>query len=163
MEPRGRSRVWMWVAGILVGLTVAGVVVVGLVVAGVVAGVVQIGKALSTETEVMIRPQAVNGQVEFELTYGKDLTGLSVFIVQDAGGNELWRLDAAGSDAKPPKVVYGVVPTDPAGAWKQVAPADGKPPADIRGRHIKVEANCRYIIAMGAGHQSTRAEFDIPK
>jgi hypothetical protein len=163
MEPRKRYRVWMWVGGILAGLTIAGVVVVGLVVAGVVAGVSQLGKALSTETEVTIRPQTVNGQVVFEMTYGKDVTGLSVFIVQDTNGNELWRLDAAGSDAKPAKVVYGAIPTDPAGVWKQVFPADGKPPADIRGKHVKVEANCRYIIAMGAGHQSTWAEFDILK
>ena len=162
MEPKKRSRVWAWVLGILLGLTIAGVAVVGVVMFFVVAGVVQLGKALSTETEATIRMQTANGQVEFEMGYGKDVTGLSVFLVQDVEGNELWRLSGR-SDQKPPKVVYGVVPDEPAGAWEQVFPADGKPPPDIRGKHVRIEANCRFIVAFGAGHQSTYAEFDIPK
>ena len=47
--------------------------------------------------------------------------------------------------------MYGVVPTDAVAKWKQEFPADGSPPADILGKHIKIEANCRYIIGMGAG------------
>ena len=90
------------------------------------------------------------------------MAGLAVFIVRDADGNELWRLASAGG-SKPPRVAYGALPDDPAGAWRQEFPADGKPPADIRGRRVQIEASCGYTGLMGGGHQSSRAEFDIPR
>ncbi len=161
METGPRSGGWKWVWRVLVALALTAAVVVGLVVVAVVVGVVTIGEALSSDTTVTIQPRTVNERVEFDLTYGKSVTGLSVFVVQDADGNDLWKL-SGHSDVKPPKVVYGVVPNDPVGAWQQEFPTDGKP-ADIRGRHVKVEADCRFIVALGAGHESTRAEFDIPK
>jgi hypothetical protein len=163
MEPRKHSRVWLWVGGILAALTIAGLVIVGLVAAGVIAAVRDVGEVLSSETEATIRPRTVDGRVEFEMTYGKDVVRLAAFIVRDADGTELWRVDSVGGDSKPARVVYGALPDDPAGEWRQEFPADGKPPADIRGRLVQVEASCGYRGLMGGGHQSSRAEFDIPR
>jgi hypothetical protein len=162
MEPKKRSRIWAWVGGILLGLTLAGIAVVGTVAILVVVGVVELSKAFSSETHATIVPRTVNGQVEFEMGYGKDVTALSVFIVRDMEGNELWRLDGRSSQ-KPPKLVYGVLPSGSAGEWEQVFPTGGARPVDIRGKRVTVEANCGFVVAFGAGHQSTHAEFDIPK
>jgi hypothetical protein len=144
-------RAWIW--GILITVLALGLIVVAVVV----TGIIKIGEALSTETNATIRAKAEGEPVQFELGYGKDITSLNVFIVQDADGKELWKLEGVG-EQKPARLVYGVVPE----GGKQTVPTEGKPP-DIRGKHIKVEVSCRFIIAMGAGNQSSYAEFDIPK
>jgi hypothetical protein len=144
-------RGWIW--GILLTVLALGLIVVAVVV----TGIIKIGEAVSNETNATIRAQTEGDQVQFELGYGKDITNLSIFIVQDADGKEIWRLDGIG-EQKPSRLVYGVVPE----GGKQTVPTGGKPP-DIRGKHVKVEASCRFIIPMGAGSQSSYAEFDIPK
>lgn len=150
MESSMFSRPWIWI-GIFFLLACVG--------AGYViwSAAQQIGQALATETECACSPKTVNGKVEFRFRYGKDVTGLSVLVVQDAQGNDLWKVRGPGSD-KVPTLVYGEVPAGD--GWQQEFPAQGKP-ADIRGQRVKIEANCRYNIPLGPGHQSTRAEFDI--
>lgn len=142
-----------WIGGILFAVLALGLI--GVVV--VVAGIVKIGEALSTETDVAVRMTTEGEQVQFALVYGKDINCLNVFIVRDSDGTELWKLEEVG-EPKPARLVYGVVPN----GGKQTVPKEGVPP-DVRGKRVTVEASCRYIIAMGAGNQSSRAEFDVPK
>jgi hypothetical protein len=72
----------------------------------------------------------------------------------------LWKLKGPKSEPVS-RVVYGVVPRGR--GWKQKFPQDDQKPKDIRGKRVKVKAKYRYNIAFGPGHQSTQAEFVIPK
>lgn len=123
-------------------------------------GVSEIAEALSTDTDAEVVEKTVNGKVEFDLTYGKDVTGLTEFVVQDPEGRELWKLEGPRSEPVS-RVVYGVVPRGH--GWKQKFPQDDQKPKDIRGKRVKVKAKYRYNIAFGPGHQSTQAEFVIQK
>src|SRR5262249_14527300 len=117
------------------------ILVLGLV--GVVVVTVRFMKPseeFPSATDATIRAKTDNWHVRFELRYGKDVTHLVEFTVRDADGKELWTLQGF-SEPKPARLVYGVVPE---GA-KQTFPSEGKPP-DVRGKHIKVEANCRFRI-----------------
>ena len=145
-----------WILGIVFTIVVLAIGVVLGAVGLFVFGMVKLGEAFSSETDATIRTKTDNGQVQFDLSYGKDITNLVVFIVRDADGKELWKLEGHGQP-KPARLVYGVVPE----GGKQTLPSEGKPP-DIRGKHIKVEASCRFLIALGVGQQSSYAEFDIP-
>jgi hypothetical protein len=143
-------------------IILSGVAVVGVVTYDLWKAVVGITDALSTETTVAIQPKANKNPVELDLTYGKDVTNVALVVVTDAEGNELWRLRGGGQE-KPATIVYGVVPTDAHKTWKQEFPEDGKPPADIRGKQVKVDINVGYNIAFGPGHNSTVVEINVPK
>ena len=133
------------------------ILVLGLVgVVVVTVGLMKIAEEFSSQTDATIRAKTLNGQVRFDLRYGKDVTGLTVFTVRDAGGKELWKLEGFGAQ-KPPRLWYGEVPE---GA-SQTFPLKGPPP-DVRGKHIKVEATCGFRIALGVGQDTWSAEFDIP-
>jgi len=93
---------------------------------------------------------------------GKDVSGISQFTVLDADGKEHWKLYGTGT-VKPPKIVYGVVPSEPADSWKQLEPGEGALPPDIRGKHIKVEVSTRLDTWFGVAHQQASAEFDVPR
>jgi hypothetical protein len=146
----------------LIALVLMGLVVTAAVGIFVVVGLVKLADAFSSDTAVTLTPKAVDGQVEFELTYGEDVTGIAQFIVQDADGKDLWKLRGSSND-KLARIAYGVIPDGPPGSWRQEFPAEGTQPADIRGKRIKIEVGCRFIVAFGAGRHSTRTEFDVPK
>jgi hypothetical protein len=162
MEARKSSGFRRWVWGCLIALVLTAMVVTAAVGIFVVVGIVKIGEALEHDTQVSIRQTIANDRVEFEVILGKDVSGISQFIVRDAENKELWKLYGTGS-VKPPRIVYGVVPTEPADSWRQLEPSEGSLPPDIRGRHIKVEVSTRLDTWFGVAHQSAHAEFDVPK
>lgn len=128
----------------------------------VVVGLIKLGEALEHDTSVSIHQKMVNDRVEFEVVLGKDVSGISQFTVKDAEGKEFWKLYGTGT-VKPPRIIYGVVPSEPLDSWKQLEPSEGALPPDIRGKRIKVEVSTRLDTWFGVGHQSASAEFDIPK
>jgi hypothetical protein len=162
MEARERSSAWKWVWRLVVALTLTFACCVGLVVVAAVVGLKKLGEALEHDTQVSIRQTIANDRVEFQVILGKDVSGIAQFTVRDEEGKELWRLYGTGS-VKPPKIIYGVVPTEPADSWRQLEPGEGALPPDIRGKHIKVEVSTRLDGWFGVGHQSTFAEFDVPR
>jgi len=145
----------------LIALVVTALVVTAAVGIFVVVGLIKLGEALDHDTSVSILQKMVNDRVEFEVVLGKDVSGIAQFTVKDAEGKELWKLYGTGT-VKPPKIIYGVVPSEPADSWKQLEPSEGARPPDIRGKHIKVEVSTRLDGWFGVGHQSAHAEFDIP-
>jgi hypothetical protein len=99
-----------------------------------------------------------NGRVEFDLVYGRDTTGIVRFILTDPAGQPIWELHG-DSQTKPPKVVYGQVPT----GWTQVFPdAKGELP-DIRGRRVKMRIDTRFQVMFGPGVEVNEGEADVPK
>jgi hypothetical protein len=162
MQTRDRSSAWKWVGRLLVALALTLACCVGLVVVAAVVGLKKLGEALEHDTQVSIRQTNANDRVEFEVILGKDVSGISQFTVRDAEGQELWKLYGTGT-VKPPKIVYGMVPAEPADSWKQLEPGEGALPPDIRGKHIKLEVSTRLDTWFGVAHQSEYAEFDIPR
>ena len=162
MEARERSSAWKWVWRIVVAMTITFACIVGLIVVAAIYGLKKLGEALEHDTQVSIRQTIANDRVEFEVILGKDVSGIAQFTVRDEEGKELWKLYGTGS-VKPPRIVYGVVPTEPADSWRQLEPSEGSLPPDIRGKHIKVEVSTRLDTWFGVAHQSAYAEFDVPK
>ncbi|HJZ92366.1 MAG TPA: hypothetical protein VKE40_15930 [Gemmataceae bacterium] len=158
MQSRTRSRLLIWLGVIVLVLLVAGAAVVYVV--GMAVGT--LGKALVPETHVAVTPKTSNGQLELELSYGKNVTGLDKVTVLDVEGNKLWEISAPGT-GKPGKVVYGQVPTEPDVAWQQNFPEGGKPPADIRGKTVQVKIDQRFLVAIGVGHELTEVTVEMPK
>jgi hypothetical protein len=156
-----RSGLRRWACGCLIALVVTALVVTATVGIFVVIGLIKLGEALEHDTSVSIRQTIANDRVEFEVVLGKDVSGIAQFTVKDAVGKELWKLYGIGT-VNPPKIIYGVVP-EPADSWRQLEPSEGSRPPDIRGKHIKVEVSTRLDGWFGVGHQSTYAEFDVPK
>jgi len=162
MQTRGRSSAWKWVWRLVLALTLTFTCCVGLIVVASVVGLKKLGEALEHDTQVSIRQTIANDRVEFEVILGKDVSGISQFTVLDADGKEHWKLYGTGT-VKPPKIVYGVVPSEPADSWKQLEPGEGALPPDIRGKHIKVEVSTRLDTWFGVAHQQASAEFDVPR
>ena len=162
MEARQRSSAWKWLWRLVVALTITFACIVSLIVVAVIVGLMKLGDALQSDTSVSIHQTMANDRVEFEIRLGPDVSGIAQFNVRDKEGKELWKLYGTGS-VKPPKIIYGVVPTEPADSWRQLEPSEGALPPDIRGKHIKVEVSTRLDGWFGVGHQSTSAEFDVPR
>src|SRR5688500_1677818 len=104
MEPKPRHLL-IWTGGVILGvlLTVAVTIGAGIYLLGrTVSG---IADAVRTETDAVVRPGLVNGQLEFDLTYGKDVMNFAAIIVYDADGVELWKLQHH-ADKKPARIVY---------------------------------------------------------
>ncbi|OWK42233.1 hypothetical protein FRUB_04311 [Fimbriiglobus ruber] len=99
-----------------------------------------------------------NGQIEFDLVYGRETTGIVRFIISDPDGTPVWEL-SGGSQNKPPKVVYGQVPV----GWTQVFPAGNVAPPEIRGRRVKVRIDTRYQIPFGPGVEVNEGDVNIPQ
>lgn len=158
-ETRSRSTWKLWV-GILTGVLVTFAVLAALAIYAVGCAIGKVGQALQTDTKVAVRAVTTNGQLELDLTYGNEATGISMITFTDAAGNKLWEVTGQGSE-KPAKVIYGQLPAD--GSLKQTFPEDGKPPPDIRGQTVKVEVDNRYQIALGPGHEMTQVTVTVPK
>lgn len=158
-ETRSRSSLRFWL-GLLVGVLIALAVLAALAVYAVGCAIGKVGQALQTDTKVAVRPVTTNGQLELDLTYGHEATGISMITFTDAAGNKLWEVSGQGTE-KPAKVVYGQLPAD--GSFKQAFPEDGKPPPDIRGQTVKVQVDNRYQIALGPGHEMTEVTVTVPK
>lgn len=158
-ETRSRSALRFWL-GVLIGVLVTLVVLVGLAVYVIGCTLGKVGQALQTDTKVGVRPTAANGQLELDLTYGNEATGITTITFTDAEGNTLWEVSGQGQ-TKPAKVVYGQVPAD--GSLKQVFPEDGKPPPDVRGKTVKVRVVNRFQVAFGPGQEVTDVTVEVPK
>jgi hypothetical protein len=158
-ETRSRSSLRFWL-GLLVGVLIALAVLAALAIYAVGCAIGKVGQALQTDTKVAVRPITTNGQLELDLSYGNEATGISMITFTDAAGNKLWELSGQGWE-KPAKVVYGQLPAD--GSLKQTFPEDGKSPPDIRGQTVKVEVDNRYQIALGPGHEMTQVTVTVPK
>ena len=62
-----------------------------------------------------------------------------------------------------PVVVYGQLSAGTGGKWKQLVPADGSPPPDVRGKRIKVVIEGKCHGHFGVGPQQVETSFDVPK
>jgi hypothetical protein len=158
-ETRSQSTWKLWV-GILIGVLVTLAVLAALAIYAVGCAIGKVGQALETDTKVAVRAVTANGQLELDLTYGNEATGISLISFTDAAGDTLWELSGQGSE-KPAKVVYGQLPAD--GSLKQTFPEDGKPPADIRGQTVVIKVNNRFQVAFGPGHEMTEVTVTVPK
>lgn len=158
-EAHSRSALKVFL-GILVGvlLMLALLAVLAIYVLGCAIG--KVGQALQTDTKVAVRAVTANGQLELDLTYGNEATGITTITVTDAAGNKLWEVAGQGS-AKPAKVVYGQLPAD--GSLTQIFPEDGKPPPDIRGQTVQVRMTNRFQVAFGPGQEITDVTVAVPK
>jgi hypothetical protein len=75
--------------------------------------------------------------VVFEVPH-TDLNGLLRFRVDDEGGAVLWQIDLSSEQGR--RITYGLVPT----SGKQLVPANGTAPPDIRGRRVQVRVKYQY-------------------
>ena len=158
-ETRSRSTLRFWL-GLLIGVLVVLLTLAGVVVYAVGCTVVKVGQALDTDTKVAVNASTANGQLELDLKYGHEVTGITTITFTDTAGNKLWELTGQGT-TKPAKVVYGQVPAD--GSLQQTYPEDGKPPPDIRGKTVQVRVNNRFQVALGPGHEITDVTLEVPK
>lgn len=158
-----RSRVFWWVAGILLVfvLVVGGLLYVAWsTVTGWLGGTRPGDPVASTQSD--FTPHVRNGQVEFDVLYGREATGLVKFTVSDPDtGKPLWVLVGPGQH-KVPKFVYGQVPTDPVYNWTQELPADGAPPPDVRGKRVKVQVLTRFQVMFGPGQEINERVIEVP-
>jgi RNA polymerase sigma-70 factor (ECF subfamily) len=112
---------------------------------------------------VLHGPILKDGKVVFDLEYGRSVTGLVRFIVEDAEGKRLWEFEASGQNAIK-QITYGVVPKDPRYApQQQQYPAGGKAPADILGKTVRVRADYRYTIPLGPGVEIYETTVPVPE
>jgi hypothetical protein len=158
-ETRSRSGLKVGL-GILIGVLFTLLVLAGVVFYAVGCAVGKLGQALQTDTKVGVRPTTANGQLELELSYGNETTGITTITVTDAEGNKLWEVSGQGQE-KPARVVYGQVPAD--GSLKQTFPEDGTPPADVRGKKVVVRVVNRFQVAFGPGQEVTDVTVEVPK
>jgi uncharacterized protein (TIGR03067 family) len=103
-----------------------------------------------------------NAQVEFELSYGRNVDGIVKFIVADEDGEVMWAVNGSGQNGIR-TITYGVVPVDPKFAGQQQQyPKGNKAPEDIRGRDVVVEVHYRSHALLGPGVEIYRTAFRIP-
>jgi hypothetical protein len=159
METRSRSALKVWL-GILIGVVLTLAVVAGLAIYAVGCTIARMGEALQTDTKVGVRATTASGQLELDLTYGNEATGISTITFTDADGTKLWEMAGQGVE-KPAKLIYGQVPAD--GSLKQVFPEDGALPADVRGKTVHIRVNNRFQVAFGPGHEQTEVTVEVPK
>ncbi len=104
-----------------------------------------------------------DGKVEFGLSHGKNVTGVVRFIVSDDTGEVLWSVMASGQNPVR-HIVYGVPPADPSYAGRrQLVPADGAAPADIRGRTVRVRVDYRFTTFLGPGTEVYETTIAVPR
>jgi RNA polymerase sigma-70 factor (ECF subfamily) len=112
---------------------------------------------------VLRGPSLKDGQVVFDLEYGRRVTGLVRFIVEDGDRKELWNVEASGQNAIK-QITYGVVPVDPRYSLKQQQyPAENKPPKDIRGKTVRVSVHYRYSNPLGPGVEICETTVRVPE
>ena len=91
------------------------------------------------------------GRVVFDIPR-TDVNGLLGFWVKDEAGVVLWRVDLSYEKGR--RITYGVLPAGGNAAARQVVPADGAAPPDIRGRRVVVRVTYQYdeLTAPSAGN-----------
>jgi hypothetical protein len=159
MEARSRSGLKFWL-GILIGVVLTLLVLAVLAIYVVGCTVAKVGQALRTDTKVAVRATTTSGQLELDLSYGNEATGITTITVTDPTGNKLWEVSGQGT-TKPPRVVYSQLPAG--GSLKQVFPEDGSPPPDIRGKTVQVRVVNRFQVAFGPGQEVTDLSVEVPK
>ena len=158
-EERSRSTLKVFL-GILIGVLIMLALLAVLAVYALGCAIGKVGQALQTDTKVAVRAVTTNGQLELDLTYGNEATGISLITFTDAAGNKLWEVTGQGSE-KPAKLIYGQLPAD--GSLKQTFPEDGKPPPDIRGQTVTVQVTNRFQVAFGPGQEMTDVTVPVPR
>jgi hypothetical protein len=158
-EARSRSG-FRFGIGILIGVLLTLLVLAVLLVYVVGCAVGKVGQALQTDTKVAVRPTTANGQLELDLSYGNEATGIVTITFTDAQGNTLWEVRGNGQE-KPARVVYGQLPAD--GSLQQTFPEKGAPPVDVRGQTVQVRVVNRFQVALGPGQEVTDVTVTVPK
>lgn len=82
-----------------------------------------------------------DGRVVFDVPRS-DENGLLGFRVEDEAGAILWQVKMSYDEGR--RITYGVLPTGGNMAARQVVPADGAAPPDIRGRTVRVRVEYQY-------------------
>src|SRR5262245_20537165 len=90
-EARSGSALKVWL-GILIGVLLTLLVFAGLAAYAVGCALGKVGQALQTDTKVAVRPTTANGQLELDLSYGNEATGITTITFTDEQGNKLWEL-----------------------------------------------------------------------
>jgi RNA polymerase sigma factor (sigma-70 family) len=112
--------------------------------------------------QIAVRTSVVNGQVEFDLFYGRGVTGIYHFVVTDEKRENLWIVHGAGQ-ARFNKITYGVVPVDPTYLGpRQTFPESNKPPKDIRGTKIHLRVDYRDTNWFGTGTEIYEDDIEVP-
>jgi hypothetical protein len=112
---------------------------------------------------VLRGPTVKDGRVVFDLEYGRRVTGVVRFIVEDDDRKPLWNMEASGQNAIK-QITYGVVPVDPRYSGKQQRyPAEDKPPKDIRGNTIRVSVHYRCTNPLGPGVEICETTVRVPE
>jgi hypothetical protein len=71
-----------------------------------------------------------------------DVNGLLGFRVEDETGTVLWQVETSYDQGR--RITYGALPTGGNMAARQVVPADGAAPPDIRGRRVRVRVKYQF-------------------
>ncbi len=101
-----------------------------------------------------VKPALQNGRVVFDVPH-RGINGILGFRVQDEAGNPLWAVTTSYEAGH--RIVYGVVPPGNNMAARQEFPADNQPPADIRGKTVKVLVNYQFdrMVPLGGTFEKT--------
>ena len=158
MAKRSSADFWIWVGVGLVALSAA----CGVVGFQLWTAFTEVRDTLSPEPRHFAVQGAVNGQVAFHLSYDQAAVSLSTLTVLDDADQVLWQIDGHAVGLVP-AVVYGQLSAGPGGKWTQLAPADGSPPPDVRGKRIKVIVEGKCQTHFGVGPQQAETTFDVPK
>jgi RNA polymerase sigma-70 factor (ECF subfamily) len=104
-----------------------------------------------------------DGKVEFELAYGRNVTGIVRFVVEDGAGQRRWVVAGSGqNDIR--RVTYGVVPFDRSFAGRQQEfPRENAAPADVRGQTVRLQVHYRVSTPLGPGVEIYEAALAIPR
>jgi len=158
MSRQSQAVVWVWVGVCLVAMSAT----CGFVGYQLWTGFTDVRDTLTPEKTHFAVQGAVNGQVTFHLTYDQAAESLSTLTVLDDSDQVLWVIDGHAVGLVP-VVVYGELSVAPGVKWRQVVPADGSPPPDVRGKRIKVVVEGKCHSHFGVGPQQVETSFDVPK
>lgn len=112
---------------------------------------------------IAVRTNLEKDPIEFELYYGRDVTGIYRFEITDASGKPLWKVYASGQNALS-KITYSVTPIDPNYTLpQQQFPENNRKPAGIRGQKLHLRVEYRVTSWFGPGTHIYDEDIDVPK
>jgi hypothetical protein len=99
------------------------------------------------------------GRVVFDVPR-RGVNGLLGFRVEDEAGKVLW--DVSMSYEQGRRITFGVLPTEGNMKARQIVPADGSAPPDIRGRRVRVRVGYQYDELTAASAASFEKTIQVP-